>query len=531
MTDIDIAEQTKIKNIKDVAAELDLTEEDLYCYGTEKAKVKKEIGKAKGKLILVTAINPTPYGEGKTTVSIGLADAFHQISKKVCLSLRQPSLGPVFGLKGGATGGGYSQIVPMTDINLHFTGDFHAITSANNLISAAIYNHIEQGNELGIEEVIFERCLDVNDRSLRKVTITCQKKDYIDHFRITSASEIMALFCLATSLTDLKRRLGKIIVGFTKEKKAITVHDLKLEEALTVLLKDAFDPNLVQTLEGTPTLVHGGPFANIAHGCSSIQATRLALSLSDYTITEAGFGSDLGAEKFLDIVCPQGDLTPNTIVLVATIRALKHHGEGKLEKGLSNLQAHIDHLKQYHVPLVVAINQFQTDQEEELKKIEEYLEEQKIFYARTTAYKDGGKGALKLAFKVIENCEKKNNFKPLVNSTMPLEEKLETLALKVYHAKTIDYSEKAQAVIAQIKQLGLSHLPICVAKTQYSISDDAKKLGYPKDTTLHVTDIKINAGAGFLTILLGNIMTMPGLPKKPNYEKIDLINGKIKGIF
>lgn len=531
MTDIEIAEKTKLKGIREIGKELGLEESDLYLYGHDKAKVLKEKGDKKGKLILVTAINPTPYGEGKTTVSIGLADAFHKLEKSICLSLRQPSQGPVFGLKGGATGGGYSQIVPMTDINLHFTGDFHAITSANNLISAAIYNHIEQGNELQIEEVTFERCLDVNDRSLRKVKVTCKKQEYEDHFRITSASEIMALFCLATSLEDLKKRLGNIIVGYNKEKKPITVHDLKLEGALTVILKDAFFPNLVQTLEGTPCLVHGGPFANIAHGCSSIKATELALSLSDYVITEAGFGADLGAEKFLDIVCPEAGFTPNTIVLVATIRALKHHGEEDLKKGLENLQAHLDHLKNNQVPLVVALNQFKEDTEEELQVVESFLAKQNIAHARSTAYKDGGEGAISLAEQVIESCNQKTNFTPLVNQTMTLEEKLHVLAEKIYQAEKIEYSIKAQEMIEQIKELNLSYLPICVAKTQYSISDDAKKLGYPKNNILHVTDLKINKGAGFITVLLGNIMTMPGLPKHPNYENIDLENGKIKGIF
>ena len=531
MTDLDIAENCNIKPIEEIAASLAISKNELICYGKDKAKVTKEVGAKKGKLILVTAMSPTPYGEGKTTVSIGLADALHLLGEKVSLSLREPSLGPVFGIKGGATGGGYSQVVPMTDINLHFTGDFHAITACNNLISAAIYNHISQGNELNIGTILFERCLDVNDRSLRNISVLCNDKNYEDHFRITSASEIMALFCLASSLADLKSRLGKIIVGLTKDRKPITVHDLKLEGSLVVLLKDAFYPNLVQTLEGTPAFIHGGPFANIAHGCSSIRATTLALSLSDYVITEAGFGADLGAEKFLNIVCPTANIKPDTIVFVVTIRAIKHHGEGNLLLGLKNIEAHLDHLILYKTKIVVAINRFPLDDPKEIKTVEKFCKEKGILVSSSESYLEGGKGALTLANIIRKTCKEKNDFQPLVNNKMTIQEKLSKLATCVYHAKEIKYSLEALEKLKHIEELGFSYLPICVAKTQYSISDDAKKLGNPGDYSLHVRDLKINGGASFITVLLGNIMTMPGLPKNPNYEKIDFINGKITGLF
>lgn len=531
MTDIEIADAAVKQDIVSIAAKLGITEENLQVYGKDKAKVTLDGMNHHGKLILVTAINPTPYGEGKTTVSIGLADAMQALGKKVSLSLRQPSLGPVFGIKGGATGGGYSQIVPMTDINLHFTGDFHAITAANNLISAAIYNHIEQGNELQFATVSFKRCLDVNDRSLRTIEFKCHEKVFQDHFTITAASEVMALFCMAKDLDDLKKRLANIIVGYTKEQTPIQVKDLKLEGALTILLKDAFYPNLVQTLEQTPAFVHGGPFANIAHGCSSIRATNLALSVSDYVITEAGFGSDLGAEKFLNIVCPQADFIPHAVVLVATIRALKHHGEGNLENGLQNLQAHIDHLRQYQVPLIVCINQFSDDKLSEVEQVKNYCLSQQVPVYTSTAYIEGSKGALSLAQAVIDLCEQESNFCPLVSNHLSITEQLEVLAHKLYGAASIHYSQQAQAKLELLKQLKCDHLSICVAKTQYSISDDAKKLGYPKGYTMEVKDIILYRGAGFVTILLGNIMTMPGLPKHPNYEKMDIIDGEINGIF
>lgn len=532
MTDLEIAESVKAKPITEVAKKLGLTSEDLYLYGTKMAKVVNCVKeKKKGKLILVTAISPTPYGEGKTTVSIGLADGLNKLNENVCLSLRQPSLGPVFGFKGGATGGGYSQVIPMVDINLHFTGDFHAITAANNLISAAIYNHIEQGNQLQIDEVIFNRCLDMNDRTLRNISFLCNKKEVKDHFVLTAASEVMALFCLAESLDDLKGRLGNIIVGFTKEKIAVTVHDLKLEGSLTVLLKDAFYPNLVQTLEGTPALVHGGPFANIAHGCSSVKATKLALSLSDYVVTEAGFGSDLGAEKFLNLVCPKANLAPDTIVLVVTVRALIHHGYGILKKGLLNLEAHLDHLNCYHVPIIVAINQFQDDKEEDISIIKEFCKQRKIPCEVSSAFRDGGKGAVLLAKEVQELTNMKNEFQPLYKQDQSFEEKMNILSSKVYHAKEIKYTDLALEKLKLIKNLNLDHYPLCIAKTQYSISDDKEKLGYPKDNTIVIKDIVIHSGAEFLTVLLGNILTMPGLPKNPNYEKIDYINDKVIGIF
>lgn len=531
MSDIEIANNTKIANIVDIANELSLSSDDIDVYGKYKAKIVKEKGEKDGKVILVTAINPTPYGEGKTTVSIGLADAFSKLNKSVCLALREPSLGPVFGLKGGATGGGYSQVAPMTDINLHFTGDFHAITSANNLISAAIYNHIEQGNILDIKKVVFNRCLDVNDRSLRNIELKCAGNSYEDHFNITSASEVMALFCLAKDIDDLKRRLSKIIVGFNSKNEPIYVHDLKLEGALTVLLKDAFRPNLVQTLEGTPAIIHGGPFANIAHGCSSITSIKLARSLSDYVITEAGFGSDLGAEKFLDIVCPSASITPSTIVLVVTVRALKYNGNGSLEQGICNIDAHLDHLKHYNVPIVVCVNKFDDDSSEDINYVFDYVRRLGYRCELSDAYSKGGEGAIGLANAVIKASEDENSFLPLVDDSMTIKEKLEKLCQVVYHSNNISYSEDALKSLRLIEDLHLSHLPICVAKTQYSISDDAKKLGYPKDNELHIRDFIINRGAGFITVLSGKIYTMPGLPKNPNYEKIDLIDGEIKGLF
>lgn len=531
MTDLEIAESIEMVDIAKIASKLSLSEEDLILYGRNKAKVKVASGKKNGKLILVTAMNPTPYGEGKTTVSIGLADALSLQGRNVCLSLRQPSLGPVFGLKGGATGGGHSQVVPMCDINLHFTGDFHAITAANNLISAAIYNHISQGNELQFDQINFHRCLDVNDRSLRDITISCNKNNYHDFFEITSASELMALFCLSSDINDLKERLSNIIVGYTKDQKMITVHDLKLEGALTVLLKDAVLPNLVQTLEHTPAFVHGGPFANIAHGCSSVMSLKLALSLSDYVVTEAGFGADLGAEKFLNIVCPMHDIHPNCIVLVVTIRALMYHGNGILEHGLCNLQAHLDHLSCYHVPVVVCINRFLDDLDADIEEVKKYCADNHVKVCTSNAYANGGKGALGFVNTVIDALNQESNFLPLVSLDMNICKKLEVLATKVYHASAIEYSEQAKEKLDLLEKLGLSYLPVCVAKTQYSISDDSKKLGYPKDYVLHVHDLKCYAGAGFITVLLGNIMSMPGLPKHPNYEKIDLIHEKVIGIF
>ena len=531
MTDLEIANSVELKDIGDIAKKLDLSSHDIELYGRNKAKIIKDSGKKSGKVILVTAINPTPYGEGKTTVSIGLADAFNKLNKLVCLALREPSLGPVFGVKGGAAGGGYSQIVPMDEINLHFTGDFHAITSANNLISAAIYNHIEQGNDLDIKTVTFNRCLDVNDRSLREVKLEVKSKEYVDHFNITSASEVMALFCLAKDIDDLKLKLSNIIIGFNSKNEAIYVRDLKLEGALTVLLNKAFKPNLVQTLEGTPAIVHGGPFANIAHGCSSITSIKLARSLSDYVITEAGFGSDLGAEKFLDIVCPTANITPSTIVLVVTTRALKYNGNGSLESGICNIDAHLNHLKQYNVPIVVCINKFSDDSDDDIEYIKNYVTKLGYLCDVSDAYSKGGEGAIDLANTVIRTCDKECNFKPLVNDSMSVRDKISKLNLAVYNSNYVEYSDLVLEKLKLIDELGLTYLPICVAKTQYSISDNPKLLGYPKDNVLHVRDLVINRGAGFIAVLCGKIYTMPGLPKKPNYENIDLVDGKIKGLF
>ena len=531
MTDLEIAHSVELKDIKMIASKLNLSLDDIEMYGKSKAKIIKDKGEKRGKVILVTAINPTPYGEGKTTVSIGLADAFNRLNKNVCLALREPSLGPVFGIKGGATGGGYSQVVPMEDINLHFTGDFHAITSANNLISAAIYNHIEQGNSLDIKTVTFSRCLDVNDRSLRDVKLECKEGEFLDHFNITSASEVMALFCLATDIDDLEKRLSNIIVGFNSNNEPIYVHDLNLEGALTVLLKDAFKPNLVQTLEGTPAIIHGGPFANIAHGCSSITSIKQAISLSDYVITEAGFGSDLGAEKFLDIVCPTASITPSTVVLVVTVRALKYNGNGSLEAGICNIDAHLNHLKSYNVPIVVCLNKFSDDSLEDINYIKDYVSNLGYPCEVSDAYSKGGEGAIDLANLVIKSCELPNNFKPLVLKNDSIRDKISKLNKLVYNSEMIEYSEVAEKKLKLIEKLGLSYLPICVAKTQYSISDNPKLLGYPKDNVLHVRDLIINRGAGFITVLSGKIYTMPGLPKKPNYENIDLVDGEIKGLF
>ena len=531
MTDLEIANGVELEDIGDIAKKLNLSLNNIEFYGRNKAKIIKNCGEKNGKVILVTAINPTPYGEGKTTVSIGLADAFNKLNKSVCLALREPSLGPVFGVKGGAAGGGYSQIVPMDEINLHFTGDFHAITSANNLISAAIYNHIEQGNDLDIKTVTFNRCLDVNDRSLRDVKLEVKAKEYVDHFSITSASEVMALFCLAKDIDDLKLKLSDIIIGFNSKNEPIYVRDLKLEGALTVLLAKAFKPNLVQTLEGTPAIVHGGPFANIAHGCSSVTSLNLAKSLTDYVITEAGFGSDLGAEKFLDIVCPTANITPSTIVLVVTTRALKYNGEGTLEMGICNIDAHLNHLKQYNVPIVVCINKFSDDSDDDIEYIKNYVTKLGYLCDVGDAYSKGGEGAIGLANTVIRTCDKECNFKPLVNDSMSVRDKISKLNLAVYNSNYVEYSDLVLEKLKLIDELGLTYLPICVAKTQYSISDNPKLLGYPKDNVLHVRDLVINRGAGFITVLCGKIYTMPGLPKKPNYENIDLVDGKIKGLF
>ena len=527
MNDIDITRSCKMNNITEVAEKLNLKKDDLYLYGNYKAKILKKHGDLNGKLALVTAINPTPYGEGKTTVSIGLNDAINKINKKSVAVLRQPSMGPVFGLKGGATGGGYSQIVPMEDINLHFTGDFHAITSANNLLCAAIDNHIYFGNSLDIKKVTFNRCLDVNDRALRNVIISGRD----DKFNITAASEIMAIFCLASSLEDLRNRLGNIIIGYNSLGIEVYARDLNIVDSLVILLKDAFLPNLVQSLENNPVIVHGGPFANIAHGCNSLVATKLGLSLSDYVITEAGFGSDLGAEKFFDIKCQVGNLKPSCVVLTATVRALKYNAGIKNEninnldvdavkRGLDNLKAHISNLKSFGVNFAVCLNKFDTDYDDEINVIKDYCKDNNVKFSVCESYKLGSDGCIDLANKVISLCDDQNNFKPLYKLDDDFLDKLNIICKNVYHASNIIFSEKAKKKILDIKSSNLSKLPICVSKTQYSISDDAKKIGFPFNYDIFVSDVEIYNGAGFIVFLMGSIIRMPGLPKKPNYEEI-----------
>ena len=526
MTDIEIAKKAKKQNIYDIAKKIDLTPNDLVCYGTDKAKIIAKPKKSHGKLILVTAINPTPFGEGKTTVSIGLADALNALGKKTLACLREPSMGPVFGIKGGATGGGYSQVIPMEDINLHFTGDFHAIAAANNLLSAAIYNHIYQGNELDIKKITFNRCLDVNDRALRDVKVG----DYTEKFDITAASEMMTIFTLAKSVNDLKQKIENIIIGYNSKTEPVLAKELNIASALLVLLKDAIHPNLVQTLEGTPAIIHGGPFANIAHGCNSVIATKHSLSLADYTVTEAGFGSDLGAEKFLDIKCKNNNISPDTIVLVATIKALKYNGNNELSKGLVNLRAHIENLKQYNIPLIVCLNKYETDTAEEIQEVKNYCKKLNVNIETSSAYSLGSKGALELANKVLKLTQMPSNFTPLYKDSDTIEEKISAIATKIYHASNVEYTKEALEKIKQLKNLNLDKKPICIAKTQYSLSDNPKLLGYPVGHTLHVKDIKLYNGAGIITVLTGNIMTMPGLSKKPNYEKINIINGEIEGL-
>ena len=533
MTDIDISRACKKSNIIDIAKSIGIKDSDLMLYGNYKAKITKiKERKNKGKLILVTAMSPTPMGEGKTTVSIGLGDALNTLGKKVIIALRQPSMGPVFGMKGGATGGGYSQVVPMEDINLHFTGDFHAITSANNLISAAIDNHIYFGNKLDIQNVLFKRCLDVNDRALRDVDLGTRH----DSFTITSASEIMALFCLASSLDDLRKRLGNIIVGTNSKGEYIYVKDLNVEGSLVALLKDAFLPNLVQTLENTPALIHGGPFANIAHGCNSLMATNTALSYADYVVTEAGFGADLGAEKFLDIKCRLGNLDLSAIVLVATIKALKYHGgvskddiykknNEALIKGFENLDKHYENLQRYGIDVVVCLNKFDTDTDEELEIFINHCIEKGYKYSISTAYVDGGLGAVNLANEVINIKSKPVQY--LYDTKESIIDKINKVCLDIYGAKEVVISDLAAEKIKIIEKNKLDKVPICVAKTQYSLSDDKDKVGRPKNFKVTVRDINLYNGAGFVTVLLGDILTMPGLSRKPNYEVIDVIDGEI----
>ena len=548
MNDIEIAKACVKKPIIEIASDLGLDEDQIELYGKYKAKIKSNdiMTGHKGKLILVTAINPTPYGEGKTTVSIGLVDAINHIGKKAIGVLREPSLGPVFGLKGGATGGGYSQVVPMEDINLHFTGDLHAITSCNNLISAAIDNHIYQGNLLNIDinKIYFKRCLDVNDRALRKIIYEVTEGN-IEHtsFDITAASEIMSIFCLAKDYNDLRAKLGNILIAEDTAGNPIYAKDLKIEGALVTLLKDAFNPNLVQTLENNPVIIHGGPFANIAHGCNSIVATNIGLKLSDYVVTEAGFGADLGAEKFMDIKCRMADLKPDCIVLTATTRALKHNGGAPkesineenlvfLQQGLPNLQVHIENLKKFTSHLIVTLNVFSTDTPEEIEVVRNFCNSMEVEFSLCETYSKGGVGAVGLADKVVDTCRYEKDFNMLYEDNEPLIEKIEKVCTEIYHAGKITYTELAQEKIEMIKRLDASDLPICIAKTQYSISDDPKKLGYPKDYEVTVRDLELRSGAGFITVFLGSILTMPGLPKTPNYEIIDVDdNNEIVGLF
>ena len=550
MEDIEIARSTKLKNIIDITDKLNIPKDDVEPIGKYKAKISlnyldKIKEKKDGKLILVTAINPTPLGEGKTTTSIGLADGLNAIGKKAILALREPSLGPVFGIKGGATGGGHSQVAPMEDINLHFTGDIHAITSANNLLSAIIDNHIFQGNELGFDKVVWKRCLDLNDRALRTVKVGLSGEKNMtpreDHFDITVASEIMAIFCLATSIKDLKRRLGKIIVGYTKEGNPITCHDLKAEGSLTVLLKDALNPNIVQTLENNSAIIHGGPFANIAHGCNSILATKMAMKLADYTVTEAGFGADLGAEKFLDIKCRQIDASPDAVVIVATLRALKYHGgvakdevnnenEKALKEGINNLLKHVQNIKKYGLNPIVAINKFTSDTEKEIEILKNELEG-KVEFSLLENWAKGGIGAKDLAEKVVKICEKPKNFKPIYELNLSLEEKIKKVAKEIYGARDVIYSDEAKEELNKIRDLA-KDMPICIAKTQYSFSDDPKNLLCKEPFDIHISSVELKNGAEFVVVKTGKIMTMPGLPKVPAAEKIDIDdNGNIVGIF
>ena len=554
LTDIEIAQSTQMKPIQEIAETAGVPEEYLECYGRYKAKVDykllNEVQAEDGKLILVTAITPTPAGEGKTTTSVGLADGLRKIGKKSIAALREPSLGPVFGIKGGAAGGGYAQVVPMEDINLHFTGDFHAIGAANNLLAAMLDNHIQQGNALGIDvkQITWKRVVDMNDRQLRHIVDglggRMQGVPREDGFDITVASEIMAVLCLATSLMDLKQKLGSIIVAYTYDGRPVTAHDLKAEGAMTALLKDTLKPNLVQTLEGTPAFIHGGPFANIAHGCNSIMATRMALKLGDYVVTEAGFAADLGAEKFLDIKCRMAGLTPAAVVVVATVRALKYHGGvpkaelnqenlEALEKGLPNLLQHVGNIKNvYGLPCVVAINAFPTDTKAELDLVEAKCRELGVNVALSEVWAKGGEGGRALAQEVVRLCEEENHFQYAYDTQLPIEEKLEAIVKKIYHGDGVVLTPAAKKQVKQLTDLGFGDLPICMAKTQYSFSDDAGLLGAPKGFQVTVRNLKVSAGAGFLVALTGDIMTMPGLPKVPAAEKIDVDeDGRITGLF
>ena len=554
-TDIQIAQEATMLPIKDVAASIGIKEDDLELYGKYKAKISDElINRTKknpdGKLILVTAINPTPAGEGKTTTSVGLGEAFGRLGKKALIALREPSLGPCFGIKGGAAGGGYAQVVPMEDLNLHFTGDFHAITSANNLLAALLDNHIQQGNELGIDprQIVWKRCMDMNDRVLRNIVVGLgSKMDGMvreDHFVITVASEIMAILCLADDMADLKKRLGRIIVAYTFDGKPVTADDLQATGSMAALLKDALKPNIIQTLEHTPAIVHGGPFANIAHGCNSVRATKTALKLADYVITEAGFGADLGAEKFFDIKCRMAGLKPDAVVLVATIRALKYNGGVQkdelssenldaLKAGIVNLEKHIENLHKFGVPVVVTLNSFVTDTKAETDFVEQFCKERGCEFALSEVWEKGGEGGIDLANKVLETIEhKESNFKVLYDDSLSLKEKIETVAKEIYGADGVTYSPAAERELKRITDLGMGDFPICMAKTQYSLSDDAKKLGRPSGFKINVREVYASAGAGFVVAVNGSIMTMPGLSKKPAAYGIDVDdNGVITGLF
>lgn len=554
-SDIEIAQEAKMIHIRDVAKQLGISEDDLEMYGKYKTKLTDELwdevkDREDGKLILVTAINPTPAGEGKTTTSVGLGEAFGRMGKKAAIALREPSLGPCFGIKGGAAGGGYAQVVPMEDMNLHFTGDFHAITSANNLLAAMLDNSIQQGNVLNIDpnQVVWKRCVDMNDRVLRNVVVGLGRKVdgtvREDHFVITVASEIMAILCLATSYADLKERLGKIIVAYTYDGQPVTAKDVKAVGAMAALLKDAMKPNIIQTLEHTPALVHGGPFANIAHGCNSVKATKTALKMADYVITEAGFGADLGAEKFMDIKCRKAGLKPDCVVLVATVRALKYNGGvpkdqlseenlDALKKGIVNLEKHIENLQLFGVPVVVTLNQFITDTEAEYEYIKNFCEERGCEFALAEVWAKGGEGGKALAEKVIETIENKpSNYAPLYPDDMSIKEKIETIATKIYGADGVTYSPEAEKAIANIEKMGYKEYPVCMAKNQFSFSDDKTKLGRPTGFKINIRDVYVSAGAGFVVALTGNIMTMPGLSKSPAAFGIDLTDdGKITGLF
>ena len=554
LTDIEIAQSVCPKHIKEVAEKLGITEEHLEYYGKYKAKlseslIKETADNKDGKLILVTAINPTPAGEGKTTTSVGLGDALAKIGKKTVIALREPSLGPVFGIKGGAAGGGYAQVIPMEDINLHFTGDMHAITAANNLLCAMLDNHVQQGNSLNIDvrRILIKRCLDMNDRELRNIVAGLGGKvngvPREDGFIITVASEVMAILCLSADIDDLKERLGNILIAYNYEGKPVYARDVKANGAMAALLKDAIKPNLVQTLEGTPALMHGGPFANIAHGCNSVRATKLALKLADYCVTEAGFGSDLGAEKFFDIKCRKGGLKPSAVVLVATVRALKYNGGvpktelssenlDALKKGIVNLGVHIGNMQKFGVPVVVAINRFGNDTDNELAFVENYCKELGADFALSEVFAKGGEGGIELAEKVVKAVEKPSEFRTLYPDDMPIKEKIQTIAKNIYGADGVIYTAQAQKALAEIEKLETANLPVCVAKTQYSLSDNPSLLGKPENFNITVRDVRLSNGAGFVVVYTGDIMTMPGLPKVPAAEKIDVdTNGKITGLF